>query len=117
MVYVGEETGYSDAAAVLQALTHIAAAEVSVEPALRAWLRATVRRRACVWTQPTPAGTEALDPFHPLARVKRLQAKPVSEFTGAEFAMCVKAYREGLVTLKIAVAEAGAYSRSLFSST
>ena len=102
-VYVGEETGYADVAAVLRALVHVAAAEVSVEPAVRAWLRALIRRRACVWTQPTPTGTEALDPFHPLAAVKRLQGKPVSEFSGSEFSAALKARKEGLIALKIAL--------------
>ena len=51
-VYVGPETGYADAAAVLKGLTHVAAAELAAEPGVRAWLRSAVRRKACVWTHP-----------------------------------------------------------------
>ena len=102
-VYVGPETGYETTEHVLKALTHVAAAEISAEPGVRAWLRAVVRRKACVWTQPTPAGTEAIDPFHPLAGIKRLQEKPVCDFDGSEFAATLKAHREGLVKLRIAL--------------
>jgi transcription elongation factor SPT6 len=102
-VYVGPETGYETAEHVLKALTHVAAAEISAEPGVRAWLRGVVRRKACVWTQPTPAGTEAIDPFHPLAGVKRLQEKPVCDFDGSEFAATLKAHREGLIKLRIAL--------------
>ena len=102
-VYAGAETGYESAEQVLRALTLIAAAEVSAEPGVRAWLRAIVRRKACVWTQPTPLGTETIDPFHPLASIKRLQEKPVCEFDGDEFAQVLKAHREGLVQLRIAL--------------
>ena len=51
----------------------------------------------------TPAGTEAIDPFHPLAGIKRLQEKPVCDFDGSEFAATLKAHREGLVKLRIAL--------------
>lgn len=37
---------------------------------------------AAVWTTPTAAGETAIDPFHPLARVKRLAAKPLERFEG-----------------------------------
>lgn len=37
---------------------------------------------AAVWTAPTAAGETAIDPFHPLARVKRLAAKPLDRFEG-----------------------------------
>ena len=104
-VYVGEETGYGDVSVVLKALTHVAAAELSVEPSVRAWMRVVVRRKAQVWTQPTPKGTIEIDPFHPLARVKRLQNKPISEFTGTEFAAVLRAYDEGLITLRVALPE------------
>ena len=102
-VYVGPETGYESSEHVLKALAHVAAAEISAEPGVRAWLRGIVRRKACVWTQPTPAGTEAIDPFHPLAGVKRLQEKPVCDFDGSEFAATLKAHREGLVKVRIAL--------------
>ena len=102
-VYAGVETGYETSEQVLKALTLIAAAEVSAEPGVRAWLRAIVRRKACVWTQPTPLGTETIDPFHPLASIKRLQEKPVCEFDGNEFAAVLKAHREGLISLRIAL--------------
>ena len=104
-VYVGDETGYADVASVIRSLVHVAAAEIAAEPAVRSWLRRTVRRKACVWTQPTPAGTELIDPFHSLAEIKRLQGKPACEFNGAEFGAVLKAHRDGLVKLKIALPE------------
>ena len=102
-VYVGDETGYADVASVIRSLVHVAAAEIAAEPAVRAWLRRAIRRKACVWTQPTPAGTEAIDPFHPLADIKRLQGKPACEFNGAEFGAVLKAHRDGLIKLRIAL--------------
>ena len=54
---------------------------------------------------PTPEGTETIDPFHPLAGVKRLQNKPLYEFAGNEFAAVLKAYRDGLIELRIALPE------------
>ena len=35
-----------------------------------------------MWTTPTAAGETAIDPFHPLARVKRLAGKPLERFEG-----------------------------------
>ena len=102
-VYAGGDSGYEDAAAVLKGLVHVAAAELSAEPGVRRWLRDIVRDGACVWTQPTPLGTETVDPFHPLAGIKRLQEKPMKAFQGSEFAMVLKAYREGLISLRIAL--------------
>lgn len=40
------------------------------------------QENAAVWTTPTAAGETAIDPFHPLARVKRLAGKPLLRFDG-----------------------------------
>ena len=44
-----------------------------------------------------------MDPFHPLAEIKRLQGKPACEFGGAEFGAVLKAHRDGLIKLRIAL--------------
>lgn len=55
-----------------------------------------------LWTAPTPAGEAALDPFHPLAPVKRLGAKPLEEFEGSDdFLRLLQAEKEGLVSASV----------------
>lgn len=52
-----------------------------------------------VWTTPTAAGDTTLDPFHPLAPVKRLVAKPLVKFEkGDHFLRLLQAEKAGLVS-------------------
>ncbi|KAI3425064.1 hypothetical protein D9Q98_008441 [Chlorella vulgaris] len=79
----------------------VAAAEIAAEPLLRQEVRKQYQELACVWTKPTAAGESSLDPFHPLASVKRLHEKPLERFeTSDQFLRLLQAEKAGLIEVR-----------------
>ncbi|PRW45415.1 transcription elongation factor SPT6 isoform A [Chlorella sorokiniana] len=104
--FVSEGGGFARPEAVVKAGRHMAATEIAAEPLVRQVVRKHYQDNAAVWTAPTAAGETAIDPFHPLARVKRLGGKPLYSFEGSDdFLRLLQAEKEGLITVRFALPE------------
>eukprot|EP00803_Ostreobium_quekettii_P005930 evm.model.scf_2055.3 EVM.evm.TU.scf_2055.3 scf_2055:9429-23821(-) len=102
--FVDEARGLPDRAAVLHAAKHLAAVELSTEPAVRQALRNDFIQYAVVTTTPTEAGERVLDPFHVYGRVKHLKNKPLLSFDDSDyFLRILSATKEQFLTYTMGV--------------
>ena len=77
---------------------------ISVEPAIRLWVRQKVLGMATIETRPTLAGLDALDPFNPLGEVKSLKNKLISRLSdNSQYAKILDAQAKGLLDFRIEV--------------
>ncbi|KAF3790785.1 Transcription elongation factor [Nymphaea thermarum] len=86
---------------VLKGARHMAAVEISCEPSVRKHVRDLYVEHAFISTKPTHEGNAVIDSFHPLAAVKWLRDKPVSEFCDAQWLLIQKAEEEKLLQVTI----------------
>ncbi|EFN54675.1 hypothetical protein CHLNCDRAFT_58171 [Chlorella variabilis] len=99
--YVAPSGGFPTAGTVVKGGCYMAAAEIAAEPLIRQEVRKQYQDGAVVWTTPTAAGDTTLDPFHPLAPVKRLVAKPLVKFEkGDHFLRLLQAEKAGLIKVE-----------------
>ncbi|BBN03708.1 transcription elongation factor SPT6 [Marchantia polymorpha subsp. ruderalis] len=98
----GHVTGeFRDPLSVLKGARHMAAVEISTEPAVREYVRHVYLEKAVISTRPTTDGNTAIDAFHQYAGVKWLQNKPVSQFEDAQWLLIQKAEEEKLLEVVI----------------
>ena len=100
------DQGYANADEVMQAFVNVAATEIGAEPEVRRWFRDEFWGNATISTHPTPEGTDIIDPWHPLAAVKRLARMPVYFLTGVQFAQILDGKRRGLLVVDIGFVDA-----------
>ncbi|KZV22488.1 hypothetical protein F511_19708 [Dorcoceras hygrometricum] len=91
--------------AVLKGARHMAAVEISCEPAVRKHVRSIFMDNAVVSTRPTPDGNAAIDSFHQFSGVKWLRDKPLSRFEDAQWLLIQKAEEEKLLQVTIKLPE------------
>jgi transcription elongation factor SPT6 len=95
------DQGYANSDEVMQAFVNVAATEIGAEPEVRKWFRDEFLGHATITTQPTPEGTDIIDPWHPIAPVKRLLKMPVYILQGEQFAQILEGKRRGLLKVDI----------------
>ena len=100
------DQGYADADEVMKAFVHVAATEIGAEPEVRAWFRDEFLGHATISTYPTPEGTDVIDPWHPIAAVKRLARMPVYILGAEQFAQILEGKRRGLLKVDIGFVDA-----------
>ncbi|EFJ08665.1 hypothetical protein SELMODRAFT_447972 [Selaginella moellendorffii] len=94
---------FSDIQSVLRGARHMAAVEISAEPAAREYIRNFYMDRAVVTTKPTVEGNRVIDPFHQYADVKWLLNKPVKAFEDGQWLLIQKAEEEKLLEVSIGI--------------
>lgn len=99
------DQGYANVDEVIQAFVNVAATEIGAEPEVRRWFRDEYWGNAIISTHPTPEGGDVVDPWHPIASVKRLSRMPVYYLTGTQFAQIVEGKRRGLLVVDIGLAK------------
>lgn len=95
------DQGFTKIEHVMEAFVTVAATEIGAEPTIRNWLRDKFSEHATVSTHPTPQGTEIVDPWHPIAPIKRLKDVPLYKVTGEQFAYMMEGKRRGLLKVNI----------------
>jgi len=95
------DQGFTKIEHVMEAFVTVAATDIGAEPAVRNWLREKFSEHATVSTHPTPQGTDIVDPWHPIAPIKRLKDAPLYKLTGEQFALMMEGKRRGLIKLNI----------------
>ncbi|XP_057817210.1 transcription elongation factor SPT6-like isoform X2 [Cryptomeria japonica] len=92
---------FGDPQSVLKGARHMAAVEISCEPAVKEYARTFYMEKAVVTTKPTADGNNAIGSFHQYARVKWLNNKPISKFDDAQWLLIQKAEEEKLLQVTI----------------
>lgn len=83
----------------------MAGAEISCEPCVRKYVRATFMDNAVVSTSPTLDGIASIDAFHQFAGAKWLKDKPLDKFNDAQWLIIQKAEEEKLLQVTIRLPE------------
>ncbi|KAL2645408.1 hypothetical protein R1flu_012995 [Riccia fluitans] len=97
--HLGSE--FRDPMSVLKGARHMAAVEISTEPAVRDYLRHVYMEKAVVSTRPTADGNTVIDAFHQYSDVKWLLNKPVYKFEDGQWLLIQKAESEKLLEVVI----------------
>eukprot|EP01018_Ginkgo_biloba_P029203 Gb_29261 [translate_table: standard] len=92
---------FRDPQSVLKGARHMAAVEISCEPAVKEYVRGIYMDKAVVTTRPTADGNSAIDSFHQYAGVKWLLNKPINMFDDAQWLLIQKAEEEKLLQVTI----------------
>lgn len=90
-----------DPQSVLRGARHMAAVEISTEPAVREYVRNMFSEKAVVTTKPTKEGNTVIDPFHQYAMVNWLLNKPVNAFNDGQWLLIQKAEEEKLLEVTV----------------
>eukprot|EP00250_Pteridium_aquilinum_P021264 c25074_g1_i1 orf=411-5594(-) len=90
-----------DPQSVLRGARHMAATEISTEPAVRDYVRNVFSEKAIVNIKPTKDGNTTIDASHDYAVVKWISNKPLSAFKDGQWLIIQKAEEEKLIEVTV----------------
>ncbi|KAH7314514.1 hypothetical protein KP509_21G005900 [Ceratopteris richardii] len=100
-VELAAEREVGDPHSVLKGARHMAAVEISTEPAVRDYVRSEFMKKAVINTKPTKDGNTLIDPYHDYAIVKWIANKPLSGFKDGQWLLIQKAEEEKLIEVSL----------------